>query len=98
MNKEDFKKGVVYFHYGANGADGANILFSVAKDKSYGYKSCIIVHWKGNRFTLDAKNYSANEHMAVRVASSKATEYFNKCVKAGKDVGGFSWHDSNKYR
>jgi hypothetical protein len=103
MNKEDLKKGTVYLWYGANGADGANILFSPAEDGDVYYhpKGSIVLHWSGNRFSSEDKpTYKTNESSLknTTVASDKATKYFDDCVEAGKDVGGFSWHDSNDSR
>lgn len=100
MVKEDLKKGVVYLYDGTMGADGANILFSPKEDGSFYYQGCIILHWSGNSVKIDKKanSYCINEHhlKTVKVASNKATKYYNDCEKSGKDVGTYTWHDSNE--
>ena len=99
MNKDNLKKGTVYLYDGTCGADGANILFSPKEDGSYDYHGCIVLHWSGNRVDIqdEPNGYKISEgHLAkLTIASKRATKYYNKCAKAGKDVGGYGWHDSN---
>lgn len=100
MNKKDLKKGVVYLYDGSGGADGANILFSLKEDSSFDYQGSIVLHWSGNRVDIQEKpnGYRISEgHLKnLTVASDRATKYYNKCAKAGENVGGYSWHDSNE--
>lgn len=96
MKQTDLKKGIVYLYKGSG--DGCNILFSPKEDASYKYhsKGCIVLHWSGNELNLNTDGGIGKYHLpTVRVASSKATKYYNDCVEAGEDVGGFSWQDSN---
>lgn len=99
MEQKDLKKGVVYLYYGANGGDGANILFTPKKDGSLEYdsKGFIVLHWSENRFDK-GRGWETNEYLLNKTveASNEATKYFNKCIKEKKALEGFTWHDSNK--
>lgn len=99
MKQSDLKKGEVYLYDGTNGEDGANILFSPKEDGSFYYQGCIVVHWSGNDVDItDEPNgyYISEGHLKkLTPASERATKYYYDCAKAGKDVGNYSWHDSN---
>lgn len=96
MRKKDLKAGVVYLY---DGSGGANILFTVKEDKSFDYQGSIVLHWSGNRVNIqeEPNGFGINEHHLnkLTVSPKKGAEYYNKCAKAGMDVGGYSWHDSN---
>lgn len=94
MRPENLKKGVVYVHRGID--DGASVIFSPAKDGCMDYhpQGYIVLHWRGNRFEhgYEEGRYKTNEGLLqhVEVAREKTADYYNRCVAAGKDVGGYS--------
>jgi len=99
MKQKNLKKGVVYLYNGTMGADGSNIIFSVNENGSFKYhkNGFIVLHWSENRYGIGDGIYGINDaHLTnVSIASDKTAKYYDSCVKAGKDIGGFSWHDSN---
>jgi hypothetical protein len=99
IKKGDLKKGVIYLYDGSDGADGANILFSPKENGSFDYQGCIVLHWSENRVDIgkEPNGYRINEHHLknLTIASERATKYYYECAESGKDIGTYSWHDSN---
>ena len=98
MKVEDLKINIIYMYCGES--DGCNILFTVKKDSCMQYKRSLTTHWRGNNIypTVGGETNEGLLLKVVEVGDEKTITYFNACMKAKKDVGGYDWHDSNVNR